>query len=137
MVRHLMREFFQDRRRQVGCVTLALACIVTSAWVRSLSVCDCVGLTIANRDFQLISVHGRLVWRATMQYRVSSAWEVHPMDSDKMRNFWRNFVTENCRKDRGVFYFPVAVALALSSAYLLLRGSQKRGALEAGEVPHA
>jgi hypothetical protein len=39
-----MREFFRGWRRKVGCVTLLLACMFTTCWVRSLTKWDEVNL---------------------------------------------------------------------------------------------
>lgn len=39
-----MREFFKGWRRNVGCVTLAMACVLASLWFRSLSRKDGIGI---------------------------------------------------------------------------------------------
>jgi hypothetical protein len=39
-----MREFFRGWRRKAGCVTLMLACVFTTCWVRSLTKWDEINL---------------------------------------------------------------------------------------------
>ncbi|HEY4260326.1 MAG TPA: hypothetical protein VGM98_09200 [Schlesneria sp.] len=70
-----MREFFRGWRRKVGCVTLALACIVTSLWVRSLSRADDVFLPFGDQaTIQLISQKSTLTVRKFVsRFRVGTA----------------------------------------------------------------
>ncbi len=70
-----MREFFRGWRRKLGCVTLALACIVTTLWVRSLSRVDDVFFPFGNEaTLQLISQKSALTVRKFVsRFRVGTA----------------------------------------------------------------
>jgi hypothetical protein len=53
-----MRTFFRDWRRIVGCVTLAIACVLTAAWWRSFATFDEFEYRIADTIYTVRSAQG-------------------------------------------------------------------------------
>ena len=53
-----MIEFFQGWRRKVGTLVLVLACLVTSAWVRSLTVADILTIPTGKASAITLSTTG-------------------------------------------------------------------------------
>lgn len=58
-----MRDFFRGWKPKAGCVTLVMACVFTSAWIRSLSHCDCYQFPGEDPAFHVIySVPNGVGW---------------------------------------------------------------------------
>lgn len=64
-----MRSFFHSWRRKVGCITLVMACAMTTVWVRSLSWEDDLSLRVSDCDVLFIETYdvgicGWWVWES-------------------------------------------------------------------------
>lgn len=58
-----MRDFFKGWRRKAGVATLALACVFTVWWVRSLSVQDNIWIRLGDLNTTMFSsVGGHFAW---------------------------------------------------------------------------
>lgn len=58
-----MREFYRGWKRKVGVVTLLVACVLTSAWIRSLSKEDEFRIPAGKRtEIKLVAENGYLMW---------------------------------------------------------------------------
>jgi hypothetical protein len=59
-----MREFFRGWRRQVGAVTLFIACVLTMGWVRSGSTEDRTTMILSQRFYLFVSSRSSISWWA-------------------------------------------------------------------------
>ena len=80
-----MREFFQGWRRKAGLVTLAMACVLATVWMRSQSKADCVVLPIGKSvlcNFASDQFGLRFVWtnRFPNPSSFSTNWTSQPLD---------------------------------------------------------
>jgi hypothetical protein len=142
-----MREFFHGWRRKVGIVTLAMACMVMGAWIRSLSHGDTFGyVNQPALPIWLLSVDGTLVivteipiewgkfdwsfkmWR-TEPFRPLE--EYLPDDAEWSFNWCRLAYGKGLYRLICIPYWSIAVPLTLLSAYLILWKPRKRP----GSVP--
>lgn len=57
-----MREFFKGWKRKLGCVTLVIACVFASVWLRSMTVADHIDIQHNKRLYMLNSRIGKLVY---------------------------------------------------------------------------
>ena len=57
-----MGEFFKGWRRKAGLVTLAMACLLTCAWMRSYMIRECVCIPRRSSDHNIESHGGGLHW---------------------------------------------------------------------------
>ena len=57
-----MQEFFHGWRPKVGCVTLAIACVFLTGWVRSLTELDIIVRLNPHTTFVVLSANGTLSW---------------------------------------------------------------------------
>lgn len=55
-----MSEFFKSWRRQIGVLTLMLACVFAVGWLRSLYLVESIGVNCAKAKYQLRSFRGCL-----------------------------------------------------------------------------
>jgi hypothetical protein len=118
-----MGEFFRGWRMKLGSVTLVMACIVASFWIRSMRIGERFSLPIGdNTDASLLSYNGRIVasldshpfGRRQFGFKSGYQFQAGP-------ELWPIYHT---------FYFScsdwgIAIPLTLLSAYLLL--SKPRG----------
>jgi hypothetical protein len=56
-----MREFFKGWKRKLGCVTLVMACVLMTGWIRSQT---------NNDEFRFRSVNGRHCWLTSFAGRI-------------------------------------------------------------------
>jgi hypothetical protein len=66
----LTREFFRGWRSKLGCITLAMACVLACGWVRSLTTYDNVNVNCREWRYAFSSIDGR-IWL----YRTSAVEE--------------------------------------------------------------
>jgi len=60
-----MGDFFHGWRHKVGCVTLMMAAVFFGAWMRSSLVYDQIAFTVGERQHEIFSVDGWLLWHST------------------------------------------------------------------------
>ena len=138
-----MRDFFHGWRRKVGCIALVLACVVTSAWIRNLTVRDLVRVSCSGWTIEAFSRGGwfYICWwntRDTDPGFATPSWEVdtHPANQHDWHLLYLKPKTRNCHT--AVHYCLLAIPLTLLAAYLLLWKSRKNVAItRQPETPHA
>ena len=59
-----IREFLRGWRRKIGCLALALACLLVVGWLRSRFYYDCVLFDFVNRKHHVVSMNNTIVWGA-------------------------------------------------------------------------
>ena len=69
-----MGEFFKGWRRKAGLVTLAMAMVLTAAWMRSRVVEDIVSFTWSDRLHMIVSSYSRASWWAMAKSRGAINW---------------------------------------------------------------
>lgn len=57
-----MDGFFVGWQRQTGCVTLVMACLVATGWVRALNISDVVRIDLGRRQHRVFTVRDRIHW---------------------------------------------------------------------------
>ena len=58
-----MNDFFRQRRRKVGLVTLVMACTLMAGWLRSMTVCDIVSFASGSGTTASLALwDGFLIW---------------------------------------------------------------------------
>lgn len=68
-----MREFFRGWRRKVGCVTLVMACVLTTGWVRSIGQSHAVQFPLGRQIAQTIeSTMGVIVFHQDVNPQVTT-----------------------------------------------------------------
>ena len=93
-----MGEFFKGWRRQIGCVTLVLACVFAAWWVRSLNNSDRFLWRSSNFSYEEIkSVDHTLYW---MTHRLSKDYD---LPIDPMMRFETDHIPTSGRR-RGDFH---------------------------------
>jgi hypothetical protein len=125
-----MHAFFRGWKRKVGCVTLMMSCALLGAWIRSYTLADVYGITVADRHHQFCSFHGNLAWCSTNgRWGAFQGWltgdasklnsrtylELDPGDMDVLQV--RQWV---------IVYAWLALPLSLVSAYLILWEPRKQ-----------
>jgi len=65
-----MRGFFHGWKRKVGCATLALACLFTAGWLRSVGNLDVIYLNTTKSNLVLLSGCGRFRIAVNTQYSI-------------------------------------------------------------------
>lgn len=142
-----MREFFQGWRRKVGCVVLVVACVLASAWIRSVYVADLVTVQLGSfRALVLSGNHqaGIFILRDTpvdvfIRHRRDLLAGVHEIwEFDRTRSFDSRllafqslnadllYVTYGVDSSTSqttvplILYWPIVIPLTLLSAYLIL-----------------
>jgi hypothetical protein len=149
-----MGETFIGWKRKIGCVALAMACVLMAGWVRSHSVHDVLSIHSGSHTSEsLNSVKCVLVWQRSQfddekRTSILPEWNTYPFHSetkwfDETGMVWRwqscGFGFGELPSDliEGVqakfFFFPywsVTVPLTLISVWLLLlkagKSSQKK-----------
>lgn len=140
-----MGDFFHGWRRKAGCVTLVMACALTSEWTRSPTTDNEIPLS---RTVGFVSSHGSLT--VVVMDRGGHRAEWYPAQSDRIiyhtgRSWskkWRRTVAvvnlgtdeygnaervEDIARWCRVPYWSIVVPLTLLSAYLILWKPRKRG----------
>lgn len=76
-----MREFFRPLRRKIGVLTLVVACLLTSAWVRSLKTIDSFSTVRGWNGYKWESVDGRVELRVIdlKKISISRGFESQPL----------------------------------------------------------
>ncbi|MDB5345600.1 MAG: hypothetical protein JWP89_3977 [Schlesneria sp.] len=132
-----MREFVRGWRRKVGCLTLAMACLLTAAWVRSFVLHDVVVIPIWNSYTYVVSVNGELALEPTYLDRggADPYWVTLPYNSDitifdflqdDIEWIWRGAGLAISKTSPGhttdfiIHYAWLTLPLTLLSAYLIL-----------------
>lgn len=103
-----MKNFFHGWRRNVGCITLALACVFTAAWLRSYQRHDLLWLETTHfRGMVYSSTGGLSVW-------------IHESRRSSSPYGWLS--EEVNREERGsqVEYWQLVLPFVVLSAYLIL-----------------
>ena len=104
-----MGEFFNGWRRKVGLVTLVIACLLATGWVRSCRYYDLIWIQDQNASYFVYSMDGTVsVWWLSGRRFVSSFGWV----SSEITNW----------EERGghVSYWSLVLPLTLLSAWLIL-----------------
>ena len=115
-----MGEFFQGWRRKAGCLTLALACVLTVAWMRSRVVDD--RLQLASQT--LISSAGSIAWLSDPSGDVID-WSSDPADPDGVV-----FLLGYGRETRLIMslpYWSLVLPPTLLSAWLIWGARKAKG----------
>ena len=124
-----MRAFFKGWRRKVGCVTLVMACVLATGWVRSCVATDCVELQTGQRFFGIGSCCEYLILVKCSESRGFQPfvnWEfdgIEPVEHDdssgRMIYTW---VTPHRTPNECslIPYWSLVLPLTLLSAYLIL-----------------
>lgn len=139
-----MREFFRGWRRKVGAATLVIACLVTSAWVRSQSMADDIFFTVGDRRHHLRSAYDRFFWGG---WPAEGRHGVH-RSSDRIEDleaadfnwglYWFRETPPNSSIHWTTPYSNVTPILTLLSAWLLLSKPRPAAKAEApAETPNA
>ena len=123
-----MREFFQGWRRKAGLATLAMACLLTVAWMRSFVIGD--RLQVASHF--LISAGGGVEWQFDRTGDLID-WTSAPVDPDGIFFLFR--MGSQIRRTIYLSYWSLVLPLTLLSAWLLL--IKPRPAKSAKESSHA
>ncbi|MDB5344377.1 MAG: hypothetical protein JWP89_2754 [Schlesneria sp.] len=106
-----MREYFFAWQRKIGCVTLAMACVLTGMWVRSFYYCDVFYVGSTCGSFQLRSTDGGFnLNRLEQQMGLKFQWETSGVRP--LTGMFGDFNT--------VDYDGVTIFLTFLSAYLIL-----------------
>jgi hypothetical protein len=108
-----MRDFFKSWRRKLGCITLLMAVVVTTAWVRSLFIGDLVLL----REYEILCQEGAIswVWHPGPPPIPDLLVSIPLADQPGFKHF-----------DMCVPYWPFATTLTLLSCYLILSTGRRR-----------
>jgi hypothetical protein len=135
----IMGDFFKGWRRQVGVMTLVMACVFAGGWVRSKFKLDSTQTGTVNSTHSLISMNGDIYWlRVNLPNAKTTLWQ----SSDMRRPLspWEGFNPISRTEVAGIEfavgqhkniatikmhlwvipYWSVTVPLTLISAYLLL-----------------
>ena len=138
-----MSEFFKGWRRQVGVVTLVMACVFAMGWVRSNAIEDqIVRKSAALTQIEFFSSHGYLVWLSSSKPYVPAksrlSWSAIPahLNGFKFNSYCKNtswalrqigFGIGNVEWSGGfnrivlaIPYWSIVIPLTLASAFLLL-----------------
>ncbi|HEY4258627.1 MAG TPA: hypothetical protein VGM98_00645 [Schlesneria sp.] len=135
-----MRTFFRDWRRKVGCVTLAIACVFTAAWWRSLETFDEFEYRIGDTIYAVRSAQGGaslatdqiLSEDAERHYRLWTSMLIEPACTQIDPNFVESpkrgfeslgfYFGGNPEVDTtcAVPYWAVVLLMTLLSAYLIV-----------------
>ena len=123
-----MRLFFNSTRQRLGIVVLALACLFTTGWIRSLVNTDSIGIPIGGIYLVIESCGGQIGWQDLSQfsYYRPIGWSSVPNTFGQWGAL--EFVTFP--------YWYVVVPLVLLSAWLLLRKSTTRAQLNQSSRLH-
>jgi hypothetical protein len=126
-----MGEFFHGWKRNIGLVTLLMACVLAVGWVRSLYFTDQLCFRMVNEE-TLQSVNGSLLWwrdtRPPNPASIPEIWLTRPLDgwdlNDGSDLNWKfgliGFVHESVVTLRVIRYRSVVVPSTAISAFLLL-----------------
>jgi hypothetical protein len=132
-----MREFFRGWRRKAGCVMLAMACLLTAAWIRSFALHDVVAIPLWNSYTYVVSVNGDFAVELTypvpagadpfwMTMRQDSDATIFEFLQDNIVWKWRGAGLAISKTSPGhttdyiVHYAWLTLPLTLLSAYLIL-----------------
>ena len=111
-----MHTFFLGWRRKVGCLTLVMACVLSSLLVRSYFDHTEFDIVWWDNIYVVQSINGQIRWGPWAEQRDGSMnWEASI--------------------SRSIPYWPVVLPLALLSAYLILLPRRKRPPI--ASLPHA
>lgn len=121
-----MCDFFTGWRRKAGCVTLIVACAVSSMWIRSRSIADDIFLTVGDRRLHLRSAYGQFFWGG---WPAEGRSHFH-QNSDRIEDLeaegfnWARFGLREMPPNNSVHWAVpgsyLAIPLTLLSAWLLL-----------------
>ena len=127
-----MGEFFRGWRRKVGCVTLLMACVFMSAWVRSMMIGDFLHRTGTGNGFiEAESSNGFLIWWSSSKPLFTKqppplCWVTGNLSNSlKIQEQWPLIRQFGNRSFVAVPYWSVVIPLTLLSAYLLFSKPRK------------
>lgn len=134
-----MGHFLHGWRRKAACVTLAMACVLTAAWIRSYFARDEVHFGY-NQTYQTtVSVTGGLSWTlipdpfATFDWHYSTTPVKSP---DAVRALSDEaFDDEGAVQSLSCPYWALVLPLTLLSADLILWMPRKRGGTSSTQMP--
>ena len=126
-----MGEFFKGWRRKAGLVTLAMACVLMVAWIRSMGYQDAVIIFGEKRCLMIASANGSASWVAEEPSWVAEEpseetpsfnrptwrWINRPITSDNGNEIHATHVLGT---PRFIQYAPIVLPLTLLSAWLIL-----------------
>ena len=121
-----MKEFFHGWRRKTGIITLVMACLFATVWVRSLFIEDVVIFLDGFRHHTLISLSGNVYWDSEAESTFDPGrftWFTYDLRNPTMLASSLESVEEAFR----IPYWSITVPLTVLSAYLLLSKPRKQG----------
>lgn len=124
-----MKQFFHGWRRKAGLVTLVMACVVATSWVRSLQFCEQAWCSVFSTHVWLNHHDGHVaIILVKGDPHDDWGWQSLLLREVALVPLPESWLWES-RPERTVVAFPhwaFAVPSALLSAYLLLGKPQKR-----------
>ena len=149
-----MREFFRGWRRKVGVVTLLMACVFMSGWVRSRAISDNLRFIYANSRIKIWSSSGYLEsthrsqpealfssWSHRLEFRRNYFPEIHrPLGIISANDRWEccgffagatqiyfldPMIPALLLNGVAMRYWSIVIPLTLISPWLLLRKPRK------------
>ena len=126
-----MRELFKGWRRKAGCVTLVMACVITSLWMRSYYLCDDVWFQIGSRTHMITSLRGGIGWSSWDYVMADSGLITRDLSREPnlvgipFRDYMKRWDNQRRYASWNVwywyaYYWQCCVPLTLLSAYLIL-----------------
>lgn len=124
-----MSEFLNGWRRKAGCITLVMACVLMTAWVRSRGIRDSLIFTDGDQQHLIISRRGRVTWETWQKVPLNlhldlpnfflEVGPISPNEPPELRTRWipGNFFHG---PDWDIPYWSVVLPLILLSGYLIL-----------------
>ena len=135
-----MGEFFKGWRRKAGLVTLAMACLLAVAWMRSYVVRDVVTFTRSDRLHMIVSSHSHASWWAMANVYSQMEWNrysIPPTERGRNSHLAHFRLMESTiasvmlqsRPPQGAIwtvpYWSLVLPLTLLSAWLILGKTRK------------
>lgn len=131
-----MGDFFHGWRRKTGCVTLTMACMLVSLWMRSLHTLDLVSFPTGQYDTQTFaSVDSSIGWERSHDEDPRNIrkldWSSYSFDRDqKKTSDWRwagfGYGVTPLRVYWLVSYWSITIPMTLLSLSLLLSKPVKK-----------
>jgi hypothetical protein len=126
-----MREFFRGRKRTLGVLTLAIVCLFTAGWVRSLFEIDAFNCELFDKSWNYFaSADGKLTWMTSTSqkpgfsaYEAAMAVGLPPEEDEVVSSSVFSTTAKNSRvkTTKYIFrYWHIVVPLTFISAWLLL-----------------
>jgi hypothetical protein len=84
-----MQTFFHCWRRKAGCFTLVMACVLMIGWLRSIVVCDVIGIPISRTmEWHVASEDQQLFWTPDPYAPSLPHWSTIPLTKAKPDPFY-------------------------------------------------